>query len=317
MKRVAILNDYQGVARDYADWSGIDGQVQIHQFREHIADEAALIEALRPFNVIVAMRERTALPRPVIEQLPNLELVVTTGPYNAVIDGEALRQRGVVYCGTGGALHNTAELTWALILACARQVPREDHNIKSGGWMLTVGADLHGRTLGLCGLGRLGGLVANVGQAFGMNIIAWSPNLTAERCAEVGATLVTKDELFANADFVTIHLVLSDRSRGTVGERELRMMKPSAYLINSSRGPLVDEDALARVLAERVIRGAGLDTFGVEPLPADHPFRTLDNLVTTPHLGYVTEGCYRIFFHDIVEDISAWLDGNPIRMVGG
>ena len=317
MKRVAILNDYQGVARDYADWSGIDGQVQIQQFREHIADEAALIDALLPFNVIVAMRERTALPRAVIEQLPNLELVVTTGPYNAVIDGDALRQRGVVYCGTGGALHNTAELTWALILACARQVPREDHNIKSGGWMLTVGADLHGSTLGLCGLGRLGGLVANVGQAFGMNIIAWSPNLTAERCAEIGATLVSKDELFANADFVTIHLVLSDRSRGTVGERELRMMKPSAYLINSSRGPLVDEDALARVLAERVIRGAGLDTFGVEPLPADHPFRTLDNLVTTPHLGYVTEGCYRIFFHDIVEDISAWLDGNPIRVVGG
>ena len=316
MRRVAILNDYQGVARDFADWSSIDDRVETHQFRDHIADTDALIDALQPFHVVVAMRERTALSRAVIEQLPNLELVVTTGPYNAVIDGQALRDRGVVYCGTGGALHNTSELTWALILACARQVPREDHNVKSGGWMLTVGADLFGRTLGLCGLGRLGGLVANVGKAFGMNIIAWSQNLTAERCAEVGATLVTKDELFGRADFVTIHLVLSERTRGLVGERELRLMKPSAYLINSSRGPLVDEDALARVLAERVIAGAGLDTFGVEPLPAGHPFRSLDNLVVTPHLGYVTEGCYRIFFNDIVEDIAAWLDGNPIRLVG-
>jgi phosphoglycerate dehydrogenase-like enzyme len=183
--------------------------------------------------------------------------------------------------------------------------------------MLTVGSDLFGHTLGLCGLGRLGGLMANVGKAFGMNIIAWSQNLTADRCAEAGATLVTKDELFAQADFLSIHLVLSDRTRSLVGDRELRLMKPTAYLINSSRGPIVDEDALAQVLRERVIAGAGLDTFGVEPLPADHPFRTLDNLVVTPHLGYVTEGCYRIFFHDIVEDIAAWLDGNPIRVIGG
>ena len=317
MRRVAILNDYQGVAREYADWSVIDDRVQTEQFREHIADADALVDALRPFHVIVAMRERTTLSRAVIDQLPNLELVVTTGPYNAAIDGAALRDRGIAYCGTGGALHNTAELTWALILACARQVPREDHNIKTGGWMTTVGSDLFGRTLGMCGLGRLGGLVANVGQAFGMNIIAWSSNLTAERCAEVGATLVTKDELFEQADFITIHLVLSDRSRGLVGNRELRKMKPSAYLINSSRGPIVDEDALAQVLAERRIAGAGLDTFGVEPLPADHAFRKLDNVVTTPHLGYVTEGCYRIFFNDIVEDIAAWLDGKPIRIVGG
>ena len=317
MRRVAILNDYQGVARDYADWSLIDDRVQTQQFRDHIADPDALIEALQPFQVIVAMRERTALPRAVIEKLPNLELVVTTGPYNAAIDGQALRDRGIVYCGTGGALYNTCELTWALILACARQVPREDRNVKAGGWMLTVGADLFGQTLGICGLGRLGGLVATVGKAFGMNIIAWSENLTAERCAEIGATLVSKDQLFAQADLVTIHLVLSDRTRGLVGEHELRIMKPSAYLINSSRGPIVDEDALARALAERVIAGAGLDTFGVEPLPADHPFRTLDNLVVTPHLGYVTEGCYRIFFHDIVEDIAAWLDGTPIRLVGG
>jgi phosphoglycerate dehydrogenase-like enzyme len=317
MRRVAILNDYQGVARDYADWTAIDDRVETRQFRDHIADTAALIQALQPFDVIVAMRERTALSREVITQLPNLELVVTTGPYNAAIDGDALRERGIVYCGTGGALHNTAELTWALILACARQVPREDRNVKGGGWMLTVGSDLFGHTLGLCGLGRLGGLVANVGKAFGMNLIAWSQNLTADRCAEVGATLVAKEELFAQADFLSIHLVLSDRTRGLVGDSELRLMKPTAYLVNSSRGPIVDEDALAEVLRERVIAGAGLDTFGVEPLPDDHPFRRLDNLVVTPHLGYVTDGCYRIFFHDIVEDIAAWLDGNPIRVVAG
>jgi phosphoglycerate dehydrogenase-like enzyme len=316
MRRVAILNDYQGIARDYADWSIVDDRVETEQFREHIADPDALIDALQPFHVIVAMRERTALPRAVIERLPNLELVVTTGPFNAAIDGDVLRERGIVYSGTGGALHNTAELTWALILACARQVPREDRNVKNGGWMLTVGKDLHGQTLGLCGLGRLGSIVANVGNAFGMNLIAWSQNLTAERAADAGATLVTKDELFAQSDFVSIHLVLSDRSRGLVGERELRSMKPTAYLVNTSRGPIVDEDALARVLNDRVIAGAGLDTFGVEPLPPDHPFRSLDNVITTPHLGYVTEGCYRIFFHDIVEDIAAWLDGKPIRLVG-
>jgi phosphoglycerate dehydrogenase-like enzyme len=315
MVRVAILNDYQGVAREYADWSAVDDRVETHQFREHIADTDALVDALQQFEVIVAMRERTALPRHVIERLPKLKLVITTGPFNAAIDGDALRERGIVYCGTGGALHNTAELTWALILACARQVPREDRNVKAGGWMLTVGKDLYGQTLGLCGLGRLGSLVATVGKAFGMNLIAWSQNLTAERAVEVGATLVTKEELFSQADFVSIHLVLSERSRGLVGDRELRSMKRSAYLINSSRGPIVDEDALAQVLREGVIAGAGLDTFGVEPLPADHPFRMLDNVVVTPHLGYVTEGCYRIFFRDIVEDLAAWLDGKPIRVI--
>ena len=315
MKRIAILNDYQGVALDYADWSVLDGRAEVEQFRHHLADPDDLVRALEPFHVVVAMRERTAFPRAMIERLPNLELMVTTGPFNAAIDGDALRDRGIAYCGTGGALHNTSELTWALLLACARQVPREDANIKAGGWMLTVGADLFGATLGLCGLGRLGGLVGAVGKAFGMNLIAWSQNLTAERCAEAGATLVSKDELFRQSDFVSIHLVLSDRTRSLVGERELALMKPSAYLINTSRGPIVDEAALARALEARTIRGAGIDVFGTEPLPADHPFRRLDNIITTPHLGYVTEGCYRIFFRDIVEDIAAWLDGNPIRVI--
>jgi phosphoglycerate dehydrogenase-like enzyme len=315
MLRVAVLDDYQGVARDYADWSGLDGRVEVEQFRHHITGESALVDALHPFDIVVAMRERTALPRSVVSQLPHLKLVVTTGMFNAAIDGGALKAQGVCYCGTGGVLQNTAELTWALILACARQLPRESQSVKEGGWMLSVGADLFGQTLGLCGLGRLGGLVAAVGKAFGMQLVAWSQNLTPGRAAEHGATLVTKEELFTRADFLTIHLVLSDRTRGLVGERELGLMKPSAFLINTSRGPIVDEEALARLLSHRRIAGAGLDTFGVEPLPAGHLFRTLDNVIATPHLGYVTERCYRIFYREIVEDIAAWIDKAPVRRI--
>ena len=315
MTRIVILDDYQGVALDYADWGRLGADVEIVQLRHHITEQSALVQALAPFDVVVAMRERTALPRIVIEQLPRLKLVVTTGPYNAAIDGAALGERGVVYCGTGGALHNTAELTWALILACARQVPREVQHVREGGWMLTVGADLFGATLGLCGLGRLGGLVANIGKAFGMTVVAWSQHLTESRCAEVGVELVSKDDLFRRADFLSIHLVLSDRTRGLVGRRELGLMKPSAYLINSSRGPIVDEEALAGACGARTIAGAGLDTFSVEPLPLDHPFRRLDNVIVTPHIGYVTEGCYRIFFRDIVADIQAWMGGSPVRLV--
>ena len=315
MKRVAILDDYQGVATTMADWSALDGRVEVHQFRDHAADDDELVQRLQGFQVVVAMRERTAFPRAVIERLPDLELLVTTGPFNAVIDVAACDDNGVVLCGTGGALHNTSELTWALILACARHIPTEDANVHQGGWMTTVGADLYGRTLGLVGLGRLGGLVGTVGKAFGMELVAWSQNLTAERAAEAGARLVTKDELFATADVVSIHLVLSDRTRGLVGERELRSMKRSAIIVNTSRGPIIDEDALARVMADRAIAAAGIDVFGTEPLPLDHPFRSLDNMVLTPHLGYVTDGCYRIFFRDIVEDIAAWLDGQPIRVV--
>jgi phosphoglycerate dehydrogenase-like enzyme len=232
-----------------------------------------------------------------------------------VIDIDHAASKGITVCGTGGALFNTAELTWALILACARHVPAEDRTIKAGGWMTTVGTDLYGATLGLCGAGRLGGIVAGVGRAFGMNVIAWSQNLTDERAAEIGATRVDKDTLFREADVVSVHLVLSERTRHLVGARELGLMKPSGILVNTSRGPIVDEQALASALAAHTIRSAGIDVFGVEPLPADHPFRTLGNIVTTPHLGYVTEGCYRIFYRDIVEDITAWLDGSPIRLV--
>ncbi|HEX7095120.1 MAG TPA: D-2-hydroxyacid dehydrogenase family protein [Acidimicrobiales bacterium] len=315
MKRVAILDDYQRVATRYADWSVLDGRVEVTSFTDHVADEDALVERLADFPIVVAMRERTPFPRRVIERLPNLELLVTTGPFNAVIDIDAAAERGVTVCGTGGVLFNTSELTWALILACARHIPTEDRNVKSGGWMTTVGTDLYGHTLGLLGAGRLGGAVAKVGLAFGMKVIAWSQNLTDERAQEIGAVRVERDELFRQADVLSIHLVLSDRTRAIVGERELSLMKPSAILVNTSRGPIVDEDALAKALEERRIRAAGLDVFSIEPLPADHPFRRLDNVICTPHIGYVTEDCYRVFFGDIVEDIAAYLDGSPIRAI--
>ncbi len=315
MKRVAVLNDYQRVALTSADWSGLDGQVEVTVFDHHIADEDELVAALEPFAIVVAMRERTAFPRSVLERLANLELLVTTGPRNAVIDAADCAQLGITYCGTGGSVHSTAELTWALLLACARHIPSEIEAVRNGGWMTTVGTDLHGATLGLCGLGRIGGMVATVGRAFGMDLIAWSQNLTAQRCAEIGARLVTRDELFAASDFLTIHLVLSDRTRGLVGESELRAMKPTAWLINTSRGPIVDEDMLARACGEGWIAGAGLDAYGTEPLPADHPFRTLPNVLASPHIGYVSQNVYRIFHTDIVEDICAFLDGSPVRVI--
>jgi phosphoglycerate dehydrogenase-like enzyme len=315
MKRVAILDDYQQVWSVYADWSVLGDRVEVTSFADHLFDEDALAARLADFEIVVAMRERTAFPASLLDRLPKLELLVTTGPFNAVIDVERAASHGVVMCGTGGAIFNTSELTWALILACARHIPTEDRTIKSGGWMTTVGSDLFGRTLGLCGAGRLGGIVGNVGKAFGMKLIAWSTNLTEERAAEIGAVKVDKETLFREADVLTIHQVLSDRTRHLVGAPELALMKPSAILVNTSRGPIVDELALAAALRDHTIRGAGIDVYGVEPMAADHPFRSLDNIVTTPHLGYVTEGCYEIFYRDIVEDIAAWLDGAPIRLI--
>ncbi|MFN0092837.1 MAG: D-2-hydroxyacid dehydrogenase family protein [Acidimicrobiales bacterium] len=315
MPRAAILNDYQGVALTMADWSALDGRVELDVFREHIPQQDALIAALQPYEIVVAMRERTAFPEAVISALPNLRLLVTTGPRNAAIDVAACEKHGVVVSGTGGEVRSTAELTWALILAAARHVPTEIGNVRSGGWMTTVGTNLAGATLGLCGLGNIGGLVARVGAAFGMNLVAWSQNLTAARCAEFGAQLVSKEELFAQSDFLTIHLVLSERTRGLVGAGELALMKPTAWVINTSRGPITDEAALAEACAQRRIAGAGIDAFEVEPLPADHPFRTLGNVLATPHIGYVSEACYRIFYRDIVEDIAAYLAGAPVRVV--
>lgn len=315
LPRVAVLNDYQGVALSSADWSALAGRADITVFRDAFAGADQVVEALVPFEVVVAMRERTAFDRATLARLPQLKLLVTTGMGNAAIDLAACAEGGVIVCGTGGSVHSTAELTWALILACARHVPTEVANVRSGGWMTTVGADLHGRTLGLLGLGRIGAMVATVGRAFGMDLIAWSQNLTAARCAEFGAQLVDREDLFARSDVLSIHLVLSERTRGLVGEAELRSMKPSAILVNTSRGPICDEDVLARACAEGWIAAAGLDAYGVEPLPPAHPFRTLPNVVATPHIGYVSERVYGIFFREIVENIAAWLDGQPVRVL--
>jgi phosphoglycerate dehydrogenase-like enzyme len=315
MPRVAVLDDYQGVALDFADWAPVRSQADVDVIQKHLADEDALVQRLAPYDIVVAMRERTAFTRQLIERLPNLRLLVTTGPFNAAIDVKACQDQGILLSGTGGDRYGTSELTWSLILACARHVPEEVANVRSGSWMTTVGTDLHGATLGLCGLGQIGAMVANVGAAFGMNLIAWSQNLTDERAAECGARRVTKEELFRQADFLTIHLVLSDRTRALVGEPELRAMKPTSWLINTSRGPICDEDTLARACEERWIAGAAIDAFGVEPLPDAHPFRKLPNVIPTPHIGYVTENCYRVFFKDVVEDIVSFLNGRPIRLI--
>jgi phosphoglycerate dehydrogenase-like enzyme len=312
MTRVAVLDDYQGVAQDIVAWpSGLD----VTAFTDHANSEAALVERLQGFPIVVAMRERSAFPRSVFEKLPELRLLVTTGTRNAALDLDAARDHGVTVSGTWGIVSNTAELTWGLILSVARRLPGEVGAVRDGRWQQSIGMDLNGKTLGLLGLGNIGSLVAQVGNAFAMDVIAWSANLTEERAAERGARRVERDELFTNADVVSIHLVLSDRTRGLVGRRELSLMKPTAILINTSRGPIIDDDALIEALERGAIAGAGLDAFEEEPLPADHPYRRLPNVVATPHIGYVTHNCYRIFYDQIVEDITAFLDGKPVRVL--
>jgi len=311
MTKIAIMDDYQGVGLSYGDWSGLDVTV----FRDHVADEARIIERLMPFDVICPMRERTVISRNIIENLPNLKLIATTGMRNAGIDIKAAQDRSVLVTGTAGQGHPTPELAMGLILSLARSIPLAGRQLRAGQWQTTVGKSLKGSTLGLLGLGRLGGQVAGYARAFGMDLIAWSQNLTAERAEEQGARLVDRETLFAESDFISIHLVLGDRSRGLVTADDLGRMKPDAYLINTSRGPIVDEDALLKVLQEGRIGGAGLDVFGTEPLPADHPLRTLDNVVLTPHLGYVTEDTYRVFFPETVECVRAWMAGAPIRVI--
>jgi phosphoglycerate dehydrogenase-like enzyme len=313
--RVAVLDDYQGAAEQFADWSQLPDRSKVTAFADHLEDVDELVARLAPFDVVVAMRERTAFPREVLDRLPALRLLVTTGPYNAVIDTEAAATRGITVCGTGGTGTPTAELTWGLILAVVRHIPEEQQAIREGGWQRTVGRDLAGATLGVVGLGHLGTQVARVGAAFGMRVVAWSQNLTAERAAERGARRVDRDELLATADVLTIHLVLSDRTRGLIGARELNLMKRTAVLINTSRGPIVDERALADALERGRIAGAGIDVFEREPLPADHPLRFAPNTVLTPHLGFVTEGCYTVFFRDVVADIVAFAEGTPIRIL--
>jgi phosphoglycerate dehydrogenase-like enzyme len=312
--RVAVLDDYQQVAHSLVDWQQLRGAT-VEYFADHVRDADALVDRLAGFDVVVAMRERTPFPRSILERLPDLRLLVTTGPFNAAIDVDAARDCGITVCGTGGTLWNTAELTWALILATARSLPAEDAAVRTGGWQRTLGRTLHGSTLSVLGLGNLGSIVARLGLAFGMEVVAWSPSLTTERCDAVGVALVERDALFQRADVLTVHLKLGQRSAGLVGARELALMKPTALLVNTSRGPIVDEFALATALERGALAGAGLDVFSVEPLPDDHPLRKAPNTVLSPHLGFVTEDCYRIFYGDAVEDILGWQAGKPIRLI--
>ncbi|HVZ31001.1 MAG TPA: D-2-hydroxyacid dehydrogenase family protein [Polyangiaceae bacterium] len=313
--RVAILDDYQRVARRFADWGSLPEGSEVSVFHDHVSDETALERRLGRFEAIVAMRERTPFPASLLSKLPELKLLVTTGMRNAAIDLEAAARAGITVSGTHGLSQPTAELTWGLILALARRIPIEDHALRSGSWQTSLGVGLHGKTLGVLGLGRLGTQVARIGVAFGMEVLAWSPHLTLARAIAADASLVDRDELFRRADVLTVHLVLSDRTRGIVGPRELGLMKKSALFINTSRGPLVDENALLHALRARAIAGAGLDVFDHEPLPSDHPLLELPNTVLTPHLGYVTEDTYRVFYSHALSDVQAYLAGQPLRVL--
>jgi phosphoglycerate dehydrogenase-like enzyme len=306
--KIAVLDDYQNAALDNADWSAIRERADIAVFQNHLADPDAVIGRLLPFDIVCVMRERTPLPRIVIERLPNLKLIASTGPVNAAIDVAAAGDHGIAVVHTGYRSDPTIEFTWALILASARNIVAESNSVRVGGWQQTVGTDLRGKTLGILGLGRIGSQVARIGNAFGMNPVAWSQNLTPEASKAAGATLVSKDRLFEQADILTIHLVLSGRTRGLVGSSELGRMKPTARLINASRGPIVDEQALIGALKNRQIAGAAVDVFDIEPLPPSHPFRTLDNVLATPHIGYVSHGLYKTFYEDTVSNVRKWLD---------
>jgi phosphoglycerate dehydrogenase-like enzyme len=306
--QIAVLDDYQSAALESADWSVLRDRADITVFQDHLADPDAVIERLLPFDVVCVMRERTPLPRKVIERLPNLKLIASTGSANASIDVAAAGDRGITVVHTGYRSDPTVEFTWALILACARHIVTESNSVRSGGWQQTVGVDLRGKTLGVLGLGNVGSEVARIGSAFGMKLIAWSQNMTAETAKATGAILVSKDQLFERADILTIHLVLSSRTRGLVGAAELEKMKPTAWLINASRGPIVEEQALITALQNKRLAGAAIDVFDIEPLPPSHPFRTLDNVLATPHIGYVSQDLYKTFYEDTVSNIRKWLD---------
>jgi phosphoglycerate dehydrogenase-like enzyme len=308
--KVAVLDDYQNVALRLADWSGVRRHAEITVFNDHIADSLAVVERLRPFDAVCVMRERTPLTREILQQLPNLKLIASTGPRNASIDTQTAADLGIAVTATGYDSAPTIEFTWSLILASMRRIDREAASLRAGGWQTGLGSNLRGKSLGVVGLGNIGREVARIGLAFGMKVIAWSQNLTEEKASAAGATLVGKQTLFREADIVTVHLVLSSRSRGPIGASELALMKPTARLINSSRGPIVDQAALIKALQDRTIAGAAVDVFDTEPLPADHPFRTLDNLLATPHIGYVTEELYRTFYGDAAASIAAWLEAN-------
>jgi phosphoglycerate dehydrogenase-like enzyme len=311
--KVAILDDFQNVALRLADWSAVARHAEITVFNDHVADPAAVIKRLNPFEVVCVMRERTPLPREILQQLPRLKLIASTGPRNASIDMKATAELGILVTATGYEATPTIELTWALILASARNLVLEAGSLRSGGWQTRIGTSLRSKCLGVVGLGNIGKEVAQIGPAFGMTVIAWSQNLTMEIASAAGATLVDKEKLFRQADIVTVHLVQSRRTIGLIGAAELALMKPTARLINTSRGPIVDQAALIEALQARKIAGAAVDVFDTEPLPSDHPFRTLDNVLATPHIGYVTEELYRTFYGDAAASIAAWLETNATQ----
>jgi phosphoglycerate dehydrogenase-like enzyme len=315
VKRIVLLDDYQGIALDYGGWDRVPDEWEKVALCQHIADPDELVEALAGAEIVLAMRERTQFPASTLDRLPDLKLLITTGMGNVAIDIPAAQRNGVVVCGTGGHGPATAELAWALILGLARKIPAEDANMRQGGWQTTIGTDIHGTTLGLVGLGNLGKQMVPVAKAFGMDVVAWSTNLDPEEARAAGAEPVTKDELFERSDFVSVHYKLSDRSRGLIGAGELALMKQSAFLVNTSRGPIVDTNALLDALDAGTIAGAGIDVYDTEPLPADHALRSAPRTIITPHLGYVTEDTYMVFFNDAVEDVLAWLAGDPVRVL--
>jgi len=314
--KIAVLDDYQSVGQDMADWGGhLPKGCELLFFQDHVDNEDELVARLKEFQVVMGMRERTAFPRSLLERLPELRLLITTGARNAVFDEVAATELGITICGTQGAGEGPTELTWGLIIGLLRHIPQEDQRTRQGKWGTEIGVGLKGKTLGLLGLGHIGSLMARVANAFDMKVIAWSQNLTPARAAECDVTYVGKDTLFQDSDIVSIHVRLSDRTKGLVGAKELAMMKPTSYLVNISRGPIVDEAALINALKGEVIAGAALDTFDIEPLPVGHPFLQLSNTIIAPHNGYVTEECYRAFYGGVLEDIRAFASGEAIRVV--
>jgi phosphoglycerate dehydrogenase-like enzyme len=314
--KVAVLDDYQRVARKFGDWSSLEADADITIFHDHVADEAGVVERLRDFSVVCVNRERTPMTRAIVERLPNLKLIATSGHWNASIDMQATSDHGVLVCGSRPDQESCSDLAWGLIIALMRQIPREDKALREGAWQTTVGRGLRGRTLGVLGLGTIGIRVARIGRAFDMDIIAWSQNLTEEKAVAAGTRLVGKEAFFRQSDVVSVHVVLSERTHKLIGAKEFAWMKPTAYLINTARGPIVDEAAMVDALASGRIAGAGLDVFDTEPLPLDSPLRKLDNVILTPHLGGVTDERYRGRYGDVVEDVRAWIAGKPIRIFG-
>jgi phosphoglycerate dehydrogenase-like enzyme len=315
--RIALIDDFQNVALSSTDWSQVKARADITAFHDHLTNHDKLVERLKDFEIIMVMRERTPFPRAVIERLPKLKLLCNSGMANRSIDMAAASERGITVCGTDGGSMPTAELAWGLIIGLARNIPMEDQATREGGWQQgPVGVGLAGKTLGVLGLGKLGAQMAKIGLVMGMKVMAWSQNLTEERCRAIGVTKASgKDELLSNADVISIHLVLSDRTRGLIGRREFGLMKPTAFLVNTSRGPIIDEAALIEAMEGKRIAGIGLDVYATEPLPKDHPIRRLPRSIITPHLGYATAENYREYYTKTVENILAYLDGKPIRVI--